>query len=130
MYPDPISLFFCFFLSSFELRFYGPVNLLVSFRVGLVAILALFLGRLNLSEVNWSLNTYFCQLLTLPFLNLGKGENGHRNGLMINIHRSYVAKLGFKLAKPDSAVRHAMTALWNLLLLSLISKSNLEKSFM
>ena len=120
MYPDPLSFF------SFELRFYGPVNLLVSCRVVLVTTLTLALAVLVLSEVNWSLCTYFRQLLTLPFLNLGKGENGHRNGLMINIHESYVAKLGFKLANPDSAVRHAMTALWNLL--SLISHSNLEKS--
>ena len=42
MYTDPLSFFF-----SFELRFYGPVNLLVSCQVGLVTILTLFLGRLS-----------------------------------------------------------------------------------
>ena len=41
----------------------------------------------------------------MPFLNQQNGENDHRNDSMINLHESNVAKLGFELAIPGSAVR-------------------------
>ena len=34
-----------------------------------------------------------------------EGENDPSNDSMINLHKSYVAKLGFKLEIPGSAVR-------------------------
>ena len=57
---------------------------------------------LVLQVVNQYLCTSFPQNRQQPFLNLQTGEND----FMINLHKRYVAELGFKLANPGSAVRH------------------------
>ena len=38
-------------------------------------------------------------------MNQRKGENGRRNYFMINLHDSYVVRLGLKLTTPGSTVR-------------------------
>ena len=47
-------------------------------------------------------------ILISPYI--WKGENDHSIDFMINLHESYVAKLGFKLAIPGSAL---LTVLWS-----------------
>ena len=37
----------------------------------------------------------------------GDGGNNHRKDFMINLHKSYIAKLGFELETPGSTVRYA-----------------------
>ena len=41
----------------------------------------------------------------LLFLSPWNGKNDRRNDFMINLHKSYVVKLGFELVTPGSAVR-------------------------
>ena len=43
----------------------------------------------------------FANNYQLPYLNLWKGENSHRNGFMINLHASYVAELWFERDTPS-----------------------------
>ena len=45
--------------------------------------------------------------LLLPFLNQWHVGNNQRNDFRIKLHKNNVAKLGFELATPGSAVRHA-----------------------
>ena len=37
-----------------------------------------------------------------------RGNNGHRNYFIINLHESYVAGLGLKFTTPESAARPAV----------------------
>ena len=41
------------------------------------------------------------------------GENDHRYDFRINLHKSYMAKLRFKLVITGPAVRHLLTVLWS-----------------
>ena len=40
-------------------------------------------------------------MTTTAPLETAEGENDHRNDFMINVHKSYVAELGFELASLD-----------------------------
>ena len=47
------------------------------------------------------------------FLNQLRGENDYSYDFMINLHKSYVAKLGFELVTPGSAVIWAINCARN-----------------
>ena len=100
----------------------------MSCQVGLVTILTLFLGRLSPLRSLLELVHILSSVTDTTLLESGERGKWPQKWFNDQFHESYVAKLGLKLANPDSVVRHAMTALWNLLLLSLINLSNLEKS--
>ena len=57
-------------------------------------------GQLNYTHFSWA-------GLVLQAVNQQKWGNDHQNDFMMNLHESYVVELGFKLAIPGSAVRHA-----------------------
>ena len=64
-------------------------------------LLALFLGRLSpLSSLPVIVDILF-PVIDKGFLNR---ENDRRNDFMINLHKSYVAEMGFEHVTPGSAV--------------------------